>query len=465
MNLKLIFVKTRIFTVPVFVLAFQLLVFWVVPSSRNYFSDRRMSLEISPELRFLFLCTVFLSATFIAILLVHFFTIWENWFRNKLFFFILLSLIFTFYLAKLMNIQVISQISYKLLRVSYYFPNFADFRTIWYGISCPDVNAIGDLISCDNRPNLVPWNYPTWLLYLRVFFPNESTQFIPTATLILFLIFLIIIYRYTFQFPFSTRAIFLIVLFSPPLLLAIERFNFDLLIFGLLLGASIGMKSNKIHFLNLILISIACLLKFYAIAFLVMRLIHLYRTRQQIYSMYILALLVIALIQFQDYKSVTRFIGQDMIGTVGLQVFLGLYQGSEVSGFYGGIGMLVLLSSMALLCFYLLRYKRIEMTSYSSTYFSEFGLTFFLAWLSATNFYYRMMLLVPIVTMMITDKKNPFFQFVGFMTFFSFYFSPSSLGPLQNFIIFNSQIVIIIIIATQVILKFKSPPISNTGVV
>ena len=155
---------------------------------------------------------------------------------------------------------------FKIFRISHLSPTFGDLRTILYGISCNTVNSLGDPITCDPRPSPTIWNYPTFLLKLRIINVSIETLWLLVvfSTMLTFLTIHLVSKRLT-QY---SRIFFSVAVSSPPMILCYERMNFDLTIVSLLVLSALVLEKYKCSagatFIAFFGIALASSLKFYA---------------------------------------------------------------------------------------------------------------------------------------------------------------------------------------------------------
>ncbi len=113
-----------------------------------------------------------------------------------------------------------------------------------------------------NNDHCRPYQYGPTLLYLP--FPNLFKNFyyiyFPNISIFLFIISIFIIFNEYFK---KNKFLIFCIIFSPTSLFALERGNLDLHLFLL----AILISYNKFYFVNLSLISISFLLKYYPITF------------------------------------------------------------------------------------------------------------------------------------------------------------------------------------------------------
>jgi len=112
--------------------------------------------------------------------------------------------------------------------------------------------------------NCRPYQYGPILLYLP--FPNILKSFyyeiFPITTIIIFILFIFLIFK---NFYNKNKLLILTIIFSPTTLLVLERGNLDLHLFLI----AITISYSRYYYLNIFLISISFLLKYYPITYLV----------------------------------------------------------------------------------------------------------------------------------------------------------------------------------------------------
>ncbi len=334
---------------------------------------------------------------------------------------------------------------YSLFRIGTLYPQFADLRTTLFGISCAEVTNIGSYISCGNRGN--NWTYPTILLELRAFSidPDISIVIMPL------LLFLISICIFILMKKFPTRYFYFIITFFvlPPFLIAIERGNLDIIIFCLILFILLITRNAEISSSQLILISLALaigsFLKFYPIIGLVILLYFTLRNEKQdrrIASWVVLSVGVITLlILFKDFSGLQNQSVSDLSGSIGLRNIVALTLGLKDSS-----GVTPPQLCLCLVLFSLIFYKLLWKTT---SIYQDLKLNqrlevlitssiAFLPWLTASNYYYRLILIWPLVYSLIRVHilnevgLNALFRLVLFPTVFGFALNFRTFALVQN---------------------------------
>jgi hypothetical protein len=321
---------------------------------------------------------------------------------------------------------------HKLFRVSYISPIFADLRTILVGIGCDTVNSVGDPITCDKVSETI-WNYPTILLKLRVFDLTESSTFWIGLTFIF--VYILTILRVSNQ---NLQNVFLIILlFSPPMLLVINRGNFDLLISSCLILSGILLNKNKKFSLELsyLLCTVAAILKFYAIVALFILLLSKVSRKNLVY--FALSVSAFISISYNDLLELSKYVGKDMSGSLGLPVLLSHINGEKFAELnFLSLGGLV----FSIFCFYYynLIVKTIPTSNikiYQNYIFILLSFTFTCTWILTSNYYYRLSLLVLVIPYFFHKLATKMEMLIGICAFISFYLSQRSLGIFFNILV------------------------------
>ena len=168
-----------------------------------------------------------------------------------LFFFVLLS--FEFLLGSY-------AIGIRTLKIPIYpIPNFADLKILLCGIESMNkgIDPYG-IVECWDQQS---FNYPkTWKIF--TIFPFLTSKNHITIGILIFFIFYIITLLFIEKLNFRLFVYYLIVLFSPSILLGLDRANSDLIIF-IFLTIGLVFTSNKYLFHGLILF--CSILKLYPI--------------------------------------------------------------------------------------------------------------------------------------------------------------------------------------------------------
>ena len=348
-------------------------------------------------------------------------------------FFVLLVAV-PYFLAYFGN-SLLSDHYYKIFRVSNIEPTFADLRTILYGISCEDVDRLGDVISCDPREETTIWNYPTILLSLRGFGLGIEHLFIlaliftATVALASFLI--------SKDLENQGRILFSLVIFSPPVLLCFDRMNFDLLITSLVIIAIKLVTKPQLHIMALPIalcfLSLAAILKFYAFPILIIVTLYFFKRKKELLlSLVVSACTFVAIAS--DLTSVREYIGRDMRGSIGFSVLTSLLNGSSVASVdlysAGFVSAVILMAALSTLC---LVYTRLPSPTPQKNLTSiSLSILFLLPWLTTSSYYYRTVTIVFLLPLLFTKFSRKFKKGIWVLGVCSLYLSPVSLALIQN---------------------------------
>jgi len=331
--------------------------------------------------------------------------------------------------------SLLSDLYYKIFRVSNIEPTFADLRTILHGISCEDVDGLGDVISCDPREETTIWNYPTILLSLRSF--GLGIEHLFSLALIFTASIAVASFLISKDLENQGRILFSLVIFSPPVLLCFDRMNFDLFIASLvIIGTKLVTKSQS-HILALPIalcfLSLAAILKFYAFPILIIVTLHcVKRKKKLLLSLVVSACTFVAIAP--DLSSVSDYIGRDLRGSVGFSVLTSLLNGSSAASIdflsAGVISVVILM--LALSTLYLISTglpsarPQINLTSISLSFL------FLLPWLTTSSYYYRTVTIVFLLPLIFTTFSQKFEKGILVLGVCSLYLSPVSLALIQN---------------------------------
>lgn len=307
----------------------------------------------------------------------------------------------------LLNVLEYRELATKILSffgILAIYPNFADLRTTLLGISCSEVNRIGDYISCGNRGN--SWTYPSILLNLRELEINlNAVTLIMSTTLISITLILFILTRHM-DFGHFILLVFLLNL--PPFLIVIERGNLDLLIFVSILGVILLLNnystSKWAFILCAFLISIAALLKFYPLIGIAPLVYLSLRNIKQFGRSTIIIVMTLGLVAFlivlPDLSRLGQYEVADLSGSIGLANLIALASGLDSTKTIDAFSSLLLL---ILIIFIFHKKLWAETTFYSYLNIkirTQLLLTSLIAtapWVTTTNYYYRLILLWPLI--------------------------------------------------------------------
>ena len=284
------------------------------------------------------------------------------------------------------------------------YPNFADLRTTLLGISCSEVNRIGDYISCGDRGN--NWTYPSILLNIRGLDINQSA-----ATLIMFTTLIsitFILFILTRQMDFGHFILLVFLLNLSPFLIVTERGNLDLFILVSILSIILLLNNNSTSKWTLILcaflISMAALLKFYPLIGIAPLLyLSLRNIRQYGRSTSIIVMtlgLVTFLVVLPDLSRLGQNEVNDLSGSIGLGNLVALASGLDSTKKVGVVGSFLIL---VLIISIFQKRLWLETAFYSNLNIkmrTELLLTSLIAttpWVTTTNYYYRLILLWPLI--------------------------------------------------------------------
>lgn len=307
----------------------------------------------------------------------------------------------------LLNVLEYRELATKLLSffgILALYPIFADLRTTLLGISCFEINRIGDYISCGNRGN--NWTYPSILLNLRGLDINQDAVIpIMFATLISITLIVFILTRHI---DLSHFVVLISLLNLSPFLIVTERGNLDLFILGSILVVILLFNnystSKWMLILCALLISLATLLKFYPLIGIV-PLVYLALRKVKRFGrstlMIVMTLgLVVFLIVLPDLSLLGKNKVTDLSGSIGLKNLIALALGHESTKRVDAVSSLLLL---VLIIFIFYKKLWADTAFYSDLNINnrtELLLTSLIAtapWVVTTNYYYRLILLWPLM--------------------------------------------------------------------
>lgn len=307
----------------------------------------------------------------------------------------------------LLNVLEYRELATKILSlfgILALYPNFADLRTTLLGISCSEVNRIGDYISCGNRGN--NWTYPSILLDLRGLDINQNAvslimfTTLITTTLILFIL--------TRHMDFGHFILLISLLNLPPFLLVTERGNLDLLILVSILCIILLLNNYSTSKQTLILcaffISTAALLKFYPLIGIAPLAYYSLRNIKQIGRSTLIIVIALGLLAFLIVLPDLSLLGQneviDLSGSIGLGNLIALASGLDSTKTVDALSSLLFL---VLITSIFQKKLWAETAFYSDLNIkmrTELLLTSLIAttpWVTTTNYYYRLILLWPLI--------------------------------------------------------------------
>jgi len=402
--------------------------------SRNAFLERPASFSSSDSVRIVLVFSIFL----VFILLISLLTpMVQNLRQVKLAwnfhlitysFFILIPI----FIDKYLGLNIMESLS-KILRISYINPIFADLNTILTGIGCQTVNEIGDKITCDLENNVF-WNYPKVLLQFRIFNVDSKLTFVLGYFLALIFILVLALFR---DLNKIQKVILAFLAFSPPLLLVVNRGNFDLLILSSLTMAGYLMNRNlKFHLeLSYLLVLFAASLKFYA--FFALPLFLFFSRSKRNYFYFFVSTVGFLYFNFSDLRHLNQSIGRDMSGSFGLPVLLSHLNGYAESDLnFISFGFVIIL---ILFIFYFNFFKqsfyKVNIGNYDDHVFLLLSFSFTITWLLASNYYYRLVLLIFVIPFYFHKESTRFENYIGLTCLISFYLSFRTFGFIMNILL------------------------------
>ena len=317
-------------------------------------------------------------------------------------------------------------------RVSYLKPIFADLETIINGISCPEVNEIGDTIKCPNESFNI-WNYPTVLLTLRSYIVPQDRFMVGMLFIIFFLLIInILLVKKIIEPSFFS----LIVLLSPPFLLVINRGNFDLLILSLVLLSGILFTRTNLSFIfSIIVLCLTVWLKFYPLPIFVflMFLVHGSFKRMFIFIIGCSALFT----TMNDLKSLAPLISTDIAGAVGLPTLIARLNGGNFASFNLTLYTFLILVIVLIIMYFIVidLNRRHLIYKYHDPVFIIPANIFLYNWITSSNYYYRLVFIAVLSLIMLKLATTRSEIVIAVMAVCSLFFSIQTLGLVQNLLI------------------------------
>ena len=409
--------------------------FFISPSARKLYFETTTTVQTNAPIKVILTLSLLIISMFFLKnidLILEFNSRIRTSNQPKLVIFIFFIFVFLpIFLAEL-KIRFFAKLFYQLLRVSYLDPPFADLRTTIIAIGCKNVNNIGDIISCDTRSSeFVTWIYPTVILKLR---PLENflnnIQFLVVAFSILMTL---LLYSLSRKLNKPQNALLILLLVSPPFLLCFSRMNLDIFILLFIWGGLylFQAKSTLLQDLSWICFTFAGLLKFYGF-FSFISIFYSNKIRKTLIGLLTLSFAIS--IVWSDLTNLSDSIGRDIYGSIGLSVITSLLNGEDYSTLkITSVGFLLTVGSLVILtCLTLMNHDLGTSVKKPDVLGNVFGFTFLITWISASNYYYRLILLFPVLIELIRENKSYSNRLLVSFTFLSFFLSPKVFGVLQN---------------------------------
>ena len=138
-----------------------------------------------------------------------------------------------------------------------------------------------------------------------------------------------------------------------------------------------------------------------------------------------------------DITSLKNAVGKDIYGSIGLSVLASLLNGKSTAAFQPlSQGFLLVIFIISISCGYLIKSKLVNSLKFKQDLVtSVMGFVFLFTWLSASNYYYRLILTFPILLAIVKTASNDFEKIVIGSTVSALFLSPKIFGPLQNILI------------------------------
>lgn len=411
-----------------------IIVYMVNATSRESFLARNISFSNLVQYKLPLFLISFVIIVAIVISFTQFVTSTLSNYTNivfqRLHFFVFIVIVFLPILIDKIFGSSIFQTLHKIFRVSYINPIFADLNTTLVGIGCQTVKSVGDHITCYEISDMI-WIYPSILLKLRSIGLNESFTF--WLGILFVIIFAALFLSFSIQ-NITQQLVLALLVFSPPVLLLINRGNLDLIILICLLQIAIllnrgGTFSRELSYF---LCLVAAILKFYAFAGFILLLLTKKTKANVIY--FLLSAGLFILFVFVDLFKINDYVGKDMSGSVGLPVLISHFNGNSLAQTsLRGTGVIIVI---VLLLYYVVYFSRqipnLEFNNYNNYIFLILSFTFMCTWLLASNYYYRLSLLVFVIPFYFHRNSTSIEKLIGVTTLASFYLSFRTLGLIFN---------------------------------
>ena len=228
----------------------------------------------------------------------------------------------------------------------------------------------------------------------------------------------------------------------------------EILICLVIAGYSLNKNLKYSLELSYLLIIFAGTLKFYAI--FALPLLLLFNRKIKNYLYFSLVSSVFILINIGDLWHLNRFVGRDMSGSFGLPVLISHLNGDADSDLrLLSIGaLLVLIIFSYYFNYFKKKFNTIYLDNYNDYIFLVLSCVFLITWLLASNYYYRLVLLIFVIPFYFHKKSTFVENYIGLTCFFSFYLSYRTVGFIMN--IFLIPMLAFNIIITYRVIKKKN---------
>lgn len=316
--------------------------------------------------------------------------------------------------------------------------------------------AVFDFIPCLDNDLLICKQYYYGITYLEIIAFFDGSLFAEYFLLMLFILLFLIVVSFLIQVNSLFRLILMqVFVLSPPVMFLTERGNLELLIFSLI-SISVMKPLSKANFLQSLIIFFASLIKFYPAALLIIIFLRSKNARSRLTS-----LLLIASFLF-------IFLRLDFPLKLGATETYCCSFGNNVWGLYlnrMGLGLIELYIPLVGLFFFSLVYV-IYSLAYNRSRFlrslirdltllpaasmqslQSLLLVFSLLYFSGTNFDYKLIYLLMIPILLLSNKalshQSRLFHLFSFCSISAFSFPSGNLQPIGDFLILTYFILLL----------------------
>jgi hypothetical protein len=184
--------------------------------------------------------------------------------------------------------------------------------------------------------------------------------------------------------------------------------------------------------LSYLLILFAASLKFYAL--FVLPLLLFFSSARRNYFYFFISSVGFLYFNLPDLRNLNQFIGRDMSGSFGLPVLISHLNGdteSNLNVFSFGSAIVLTLAGFYF-NFFKKRFYRVKISNYNDHVFLLLSFSFAITWLLASNYYYRLVLLIFVIPFYFHKQSTSLENYIGLTSFISFYLSFRTFGFIMN---------------------------------
>lgn len=335
---------------------------------------------------------------------------------------------------------------------------FGDLSLVLRNVDCFHVIGLG-IYESNTSDSCVNYVYGSWLIRTLDFFHLGTDDQITLgiiATLALCLVFTHILSSLHER---SNRSFFLglALILSPPIMLLLERANFDWLMFILLYFGAFFIGRGKFY-TGIFLISLSVLFKFYTLPILI-AISLCSRSRMRTYATFVLCLLLCVQI-FSDLRMINSIFIRTWFAAFGNSVWAEYLRkaGAPVSPMVAGVlGLGVSLAIFYLIFIngkqYLTLFKSLDFNTDFLNLFTWFSvITFVSCYFAGMNFDYRLVFLLPLIYLLKELHPRAGTKYIEFLLVLIYWlsFDVKYLQPLGDILI-NIAVVLLLFSGLQVL--------------